>query len=86
MRNHSNRCHGKPKQDFRQQILALGKSSTYSNKKLTTYKFDAEVERELITQMIMTHNLPFMNISKIGFHIYVLFINSDQEILLGLII
>lgn len=60
MRNHSSRFHRKPKQDTRQQILAMGKSPSDSNKKLTTYKFDIEVERELFAQVIMKHDLLFL--------------------------
>lgn len=88
LRNHSSRCHCKPKQDINQQILTMGKSSFDSNEKLMTFKFDAEVEKELFAQMIMKHDLPFlfasMNISRIGFRTYVLLITLEQEIHLEL--
>lgn len=38
----------------------MGKSPSDSNKKLTTYKFDIEVERELFAQVIMKHDLLFL--------------------------
>lgn len=60
MRNHLNACNRRPKKDIRQQIIAMDKSNDDSSSRLSTYKFDPEVEREKFAKMVMKHDLPFL--------------------------
>lgn len=38
----------------------MGKSNDDSSSRLSTYKFDPEVEREKFAKMVMKHDLPFL--------------------------